>query len=127
MVSFPSLQTGLIAVLLNFVALTTLDGAILTITNTVKQYGQSQILNIAEINIYYYDGSGSVVPLFGAAANSAGQYGTKGITAKSYDDSTVGASSIAIVYMAKSSAIATATTLTAKVNISTTMTLANDK
>jgi len=104
------------------------DAAILRITNTTKQRAQAQVLNIAEVNIFYYDGSGVAVPLFGGK-NSAGLYGATGITALTGTATTspTGASTTATVYMAASQAISTATTLTATVTTSTTMTLANDK
>jgi len=104
------------------------DAAILRITNTTKQRAQAQVLNIAEVNIFYYDGSGTAVPLFGGK-NSAGLYGATGITALTGTATTspTGASTTATVNMAASNAILTATTLTATVTTSTTMTLANDK
>ena len=102
------------------------DAAILRITNTTKQRAQAQVLNIAEVNIFYYDGSGTAVPLFGGK-NSAGLYGATGFEAKTETTSPTGASTTATVNMAASNAILAATTLTATVTTSTTMTLANDK
>ena len=79
------------------------DAAILRITNTTKQRAQAQVLNIAEVNIFYYDGSGVAVPLFGGK-NSAGLYGATGFAAQTETTSPTGASTTATVNMAASDA-----------------------
>ena len=103
------------------------QGLILNITLSKNAYGSSFVLAIAEINIFYNDGTGTIVPMFGSAAitsSSGGSlYGYSGITPTSYTDSTTGAGSTAVIPYRDTTTLGTAG---ATITTTSSMTAAND-